>query len=55
MAARSALPQLGGSTFVTDGGMEVAVCGPMPGLNVVGGCCGTDERHIESICTAFAG
>ena len=27
----------------------------MPGLNVVGGCCGTDERHIEAICTAFAG
>jgi S-methylmethionine-dependent homocysteine/selenocysteine methylase len=26
----------------------------LPGLNVVGGCCGTDERHIESICTAFA-
>jgi S-methylmethionine-dependent homocysteine/selenocysteine methylase len=25
------------------------------GLNVVGGCCGTDERHIESICTAFTG
>ena len=25
----------------------------MPGLNVVGGCCGTDERHIEAICTAF--
>jgi S-methylmethionine-dependent homocysteine/selenocysteine methylase len=27
----------------------------MPGLNVVGGCCGTDERHIEAICSAFAG
>ena len=25
----------------------------MPGLNVVGGCCGTDERHIEAICTSF--
>jgi S-methylmethionine-dependent homocysteine/selenocysteine methylase len=25
----------------------------MPGLNVVGGCCGTDERHIEAICSAF--
>jgi methionine synthase I (cobalamin-dependent) len=20
------------------------------GLNVVGGCCGTDHRHIEQIC-----
>jgi S-methylmethionine-dependent homocysteine/selenocysteine methylase len=26
----------------------------MPGLNVVGGCCGTDERHIEAICSSFA-
>jgi homocysteine S-methyltransferase len=25
----------------------------LPGLNVVGGCCGTDERHIEKICAAF--
>ncbi|MEE9542865.1 MAG: homocysteine S-methyltransferase family protein [Thermodesulfobacteriota bacterium] len=23
-------------------------------INVVGGCCGTDERHIEEICKAFA-
>ena len=26
----------------------------LPGLNVVGGCCGTDERHIEKICAAFS-
>ena len=26
----------------------------MPGLTVVGGCCGTDERHIEAICSAFS-
>ena len=26
----------------------------LPNLTVVGGCCGTDERHIESICTVFA-
>ena len=26
----------------------------MPGLNVLGGCCGTDERHIEAICLAFS-
>ena len=25
----------------------------LPALNVVGGCCGTDERHIEAICSAF--
>ena len=26
----------------------------LPGLNVVGGCCGTDERHIEKISAAFS-
>lgn len=25
----------------------------LPGLAVVGGCCGTDHRHVEAICTAF--
>jgi S-methylmethionine-dependent homocysteine/selenocysteine methylase len=24
----------------------------LPELNVVGGCCGTDHRHIEAICAA---
>ncbi|MEC4983030.1 MAG: homocysteine S-methyltransferase family protein [Oscillatoria sp. PMC 1068.18] len=24
----------------------------LPNLNVLGGCCGTDERHIEAICKA---
>jgi homocysteine S-methyltransferase len=27
----------------------------LPGLNVVGGCCGTDARHIEAICAAWTG
>ena len=26
---------------------------PLPNLNVVGGCCGTDERHVTEICRAF--
>jgi S-methylmethionine-dependent homocysteine/selenocysteine methylase len=26
----------------------------LPGLHVLGGCCGTDERHVEAICQAFA-
>ena len=26
----------------------------LPNLTVVGGCCGTDERHIEAICVAWA-
>lgn len=25
----------------------------LPALAVVGGCCGTDHRHVEAICTAF--
>jgi homocysteine S-methyltransferase len=25
----------------------------LPKLNVVGGCCGTDERHVREICSAF--
>jgi S-methylmethionine-dependent homocysteine/selenocysteine methylase len=27
--------------------------GRLPRLNVVGGCCGTDQRHIGAICTAL--
>jgi S-methylmethionine-dependent homocysteine/selenocysteine methylase len=26
----------------------------MPNLNVVGGCCGTDHRHIDQICAVVA-
>jgi S-methylmethionine-dependent homocysteine/selenocysteine methylase len=26
----------------------------VPHLNVLGGCCGTDHRHVEAICTACA-
>ncbi|MGF1524928.1 MAG: hypothetical protein ACFBSF_21590 [Leptolyngbyaceae cyanobacterium] len=25
----------------------------LPNLRVLGGCCGTDHRHVEAICTAF--
>jgi methionine synthase I (cobalamin-dependent) len=25
----------------------------MPRLRVVGGCCGTDHRHLEAICRAL--
>ena len=27
----------------------------LPSLTVVGGCCGTDHRHVAEICTAVAG
>ncbi|MCX4186906.1 homocysteine S-methyltransferase family protein [Methylophaga sp. OBS4] len=26
----------------------------LPNLNVLGGCCGTDHRHVEAICSAVA-
>jgi S-methylmethionine-dependent homocysteine/selenocysteine methylase len=25
----------------------------LPNLNVVGGCCGTDDRHVAQICAAW--
>ena len=25
----------------------------LPSLNVVGGCCGTDHRHVAEICSAW--
>ena len=25
----------------------------LPRVNVLGGCCGTDHRHVTSICTAW--
>jgi S-methylmethionine-dependent homocysteine/selenocysteine methylase len=27
--------------------------GALPNLNVIGGCCGTDHRHIAAICAAW--
>nr|MBA2408955.1 homocysteine S-methyltransferase family protein [Gammaproteobacteria bacterium] len=27
--------------------------GWLPNLTVVGGCCGTDHRHVEAICEAL--
>ena len=27
----------------------------LPGLNVLGGCCGTDHRHVERIAAECAG
>jgi homocysteine S-methyltransferase len=31
----------------------VALRGVLPGLEVVGGCCGTDVRHVTAICDAW--
>jgi S-methylmethionine-dependent homocysteine/selenocysteine methylase len=31
----------------------LAVRSQLPGLTVVGGCCGTDQRHVAEVCAAF--
>ena len=37
-------------------GAEYAALAPrLPDLRVVGGCCGTDQRHVASICARLAG
>ncbi|MCC7546281.1 MAG: homocysteine S-methyltransferase family protein [Burkholderiales bacterium] len=36
------------------GRQYVALRGLLPRLTVVGGCCGTDHRHVESICRAMS-
>ena len=36
-------------------GREYAtLCAGLPGVNVLGGCCGTDQEHIERIAEACA-
>jgi S-methylmethionine-dependent homocysteine/selenocysteine methylase len=35
------------------GARYAALRGKLPQLNVVGGCCGTDHRHITEICSAW--
>ena len=63
---RQQLPQLDGDPFLTDGGIETTLTFTegltlpeladllrrLPSLNVLGGCCGTDHRHIEAIANA---
>jgi len=50
---RSALPQLDGRLFLTDGGIETTLIF-LDGLVVFGGCCGTDARHVGAIGEACA-
>jgi homocysteine S-methyltransferase len=33
---------------------HAALCRLLPALNVLGGCCGTDQRHVAAICRACA-
>jgi S-methylmethionine-dependent homocysteine/selenocysteine methylase len=32
---------------------HVALKSRLPGVNVLGGCCGTDHRHVDAICSAW--
>ena len=35
------------------GARHAALKARLPRLNVLGGCCGTDDRHVAAICTAW--
>ena len=55
---RGKLPQLSDAVFIMDGGLEEfgrqyrALRQKFDHLNVLGGCCGTDQRRLEAICRA---
>ena len=59
-ASRRSHAELDGSSDLDDGhpyelGMLYAeLRAVLPQLSVVGGCCGTDERHVEEMCRAMA-
>jgi homocysteine S-methyltransferase len=59
-ASRRSHAELDASTDLDDGNPhELALSyaelrAVLPQLRVVGGCCGTDERHVEEICRAMA-
>jgi S-methylmethionine-dependent homocysteine/selenocysteine methylase len=37
------------------GARYAALAGQLPELNVLGGCCGTDHRHVRAIAEAWPG
>lgn len=65
---RDALPQLGGDWFLTEGGIETTLVfdkgldlpefssfpllETLTKVNILGGCCGTDHRHVDAIFQA---
>ena len=66
MSVRERLPQLDGDLFLTDGGIETtlifhqwvdlpefAAFPLLPRLSILGGCCGTDDRHIAEIARGW--
>jgi homocysteine S-methyltransferase len=38
---------------VAFGALHAALSEQLPGLCVIGGCCGTDHRHVEQACLAL--
>jgi S-methylmethionine-dependent homocysteine/selenocysteine methylase len=48
-------PDLDAGDPVELGGEYRAMVRRLPQINVLGGCCGTDHRHIERICAAACG
>jgi methionine synthase I (cobalamin-dependent) len=63
MRYRERLMQLKrGRLFLTDEGDPAELAAGYRGLrprlrqaNVLGGCCGTDHRHVAEVCTAWLG
>jgi methionine synthase I (cobalamin-dependent) len=60
MEHRNDLPQLTGDLFLTDegrpddlGARYAGLRERLPELNVLGGCCGADDRHVAEICRAW--
>jgi S-methylmethionine-dependent homocysteine/selenocysteine methylase len=59
-ASKLSHAELDNSTTLDDGnpqeyGAEMSdLQSLLPGLNVLGGCCGTDHRHIEAVCRSVA-
>lgn len=60
-ASRCSHAELDAMTTLDDGDpQELAGCyrrlrGPLPALNVLGGCCGTDHRHVAAVAAAWRG
>jgi S-methylmethionine-dependent homocysteine/selenocysteine methylase len=53
-AELNAAPDLDAGDPLELGSDYAAIRARFPWINVLGGCCGTDERHIEAICSACA-
>jgi len=60
-ASEKSHAELDGAAELDDGDpRKLASCyqglrGKLPQMNLIGGCCGTDARHIEAICRAWIG